>query len=133
MSRRLWSLCLVLAVTACATPEATWKSVPESQIRPERGWTIVVNAIAERFDVETSDAQSGYLRTSWKVTRKDLFGTATQRTRVITRLEERTPFKVKVKVEMQKVNPWTGEWQDAGNDPRAEQEIMQDLAGRLRT
>ena len=73
--RCLAIIAFCLLVSACAlTREATWKTVPETQMPYERAWGIVVNAVSQHYDLENSDGQSGYLRTSWKVT-DSLLGT----------------------------------------------------------
>lgn len=119
---------------ACAmSREASWKTVPETQIPYERAWAIVVNAVSQHYDLENSDGQSGYLRTSWKVT-DSFLGTPLARSRVLVRVEERTPFKVKVKVEKQEPDPWNNnQWMLAGDDEPMAAEIMGELSGRLRS
>lgn len=123
---------LTLFLSACATPEATWKTVPQSRVAWDRAWSIVVNAISQQFELEITDAQSGYLRTGWKVTRTNLLGQPQERARVTVRVEERSPLSLKVKVEKQEVDIWTRNWADKGNHEKLEQEIMAELAGRLR-
>jgi hypothetical protein len=125
---------LVFTVSACmAAHDATWKTVPDVTMAYDRAWSIVTNAVTQRFDLETSDAQSGYLRTEWKVTGKDVFGVvAIKKSRVIVRVEERSPFRVKVKAEKQELNTLTDEWVITGNDETVEGEIMGELQGRLR-
>jgi hypothetical protein len=121
---------IMFIVSGCATvPEATWKTVPAAEIAYDRAWGIVVNTVSQNFEIETVDANSGYLRTAWKVTDTAL-GTPIERARVTVRVEERTPFKVKVKVEKQ-MQEW-GSWVDKGNHPKLESEIMSELAGRLK-
>ncbi|MFQ5949709.1 MAG: hypothetical protein ACE5J1_03360, partial [Nitrospiria bacterium] len=68
----------------------------------------------------------------WKITGNDLFGTPIKKTRVIVRVEERKPFKVKVKVEKAEFDPLASEWIITGNDEKMENEIMSELSGRLR-
>jgi len=130
-----------LSLFACATAmEATWKGVPEVNMPYDRAWTIVVNTIAEKFDIETSDAQSGYLRTGWKVTDTCWGGLLAggkvpcKKTRVTVRVEERTPFKVRVKVEKMEATALSGyeSWVPKGNDEVMEKEIIDELFGRLR-
>ena len=128
----LVSVLLSLSLFACATPEATWKTVPQSRITWERGWPIVVNAISQQFDLEITDGQSGYLRTAWKVTGTNWLRQPQERARVTVRVEERSPFTVKVKVEKQEVDMFSKNWVDKGNHEKMEQEIMAELAGRLR-
>lgn len=137
----LWDICfksfpvilLALIITACVTArEATWKTVPETNIAYERAWSIVVNAVTQHFELEVSDAQSGYLRTGWKITGKDLLGTPIKKSRVHIRVEERSPFKVKVKTEKQEFDPLSEDWVITGDDEKIENEIMSELSGRLR-
>lgn len=51
---------------------------------------------------------------------------------LFVRVEERKPFKVKVKVEKQEFEALTDEWIITGNDEKMENEIMSELSGRLR-
>lgn len=121
---------MLLAVTSCATPEATWKSIPDSRVPYERAWNIVVNAVTQHFEIETVDGQSGYLKTSWKVTHTSIFGDPMERARATVRVEERSPFRVKVKVEREQF--LFGQWQSGGNEEKLENDIMSELDGRLR-
>jgi hypothetical protein len=134
-------LALAILLSACATArEATWKTVPGANIPYERAWIIVVNTVSEYFDLETIDGQSGYLRSGWKTIDTCWAGifqggmVPCKRAKVTVRVEERSPFKVKVKVEKEKANPWTSyqTWVQDGNDERLQNEIMDTLAGRLR-
>ncbi len=132
MTKQLTILALSVIVSACVMAhEATWKTVPESNMPYERAWSIVVNTITQHFELETSDAQSGYLRTGWKITGKDILGTPIKKARVHVRVEERNPFRVKVKVEKQEFDPLSEEWVITGNDEKMESEIMGELSGRL--
>ncbi len=123
-----------LLASACTlTREATWKTVPEAQMPFERAWGIVVNAVSQHYDLENSDGQSGYLRTSWKVT-DSFLGTPLRRSRALVRVEERTPFRVKVKVEKQEPDPWNqNQWIMTGDDEQMATEIIGELSGRLRS
>lgn len=126
-------LAACLLTAACASPAATWKTVPETNMPYERAWAITVNSVAQHFDLETSDAQSGYLRSSWKVTNSFL-GIPNRKARVLVRVEERKPFKLKVKVEKQEPNPWdANQWIVTGDDDQMATEIMDELSGRLRS
>ena len=132
-AKLLAALVLSLAISACVTArEATWKTVPEVNMPYDRAWLIVVNTITQHFDLETSDAQSGYLRTGWKNTGKDILGAPIKKARVSVRVEEKKPFRVKVKVEKQEFEPLSEEWVITGNDDKMESEIMEELSGRLR-
>ncbi len=121
-------------ISACnMTREATWKTVPEVQMPYERAWAIVVNAVSQHYDLENSDGQSGYLRTSWKVT-DSFLGSPLRRSRALVRVEERNPFRVKVKVEKQEPDPWNeNQWILTGDDEQMATEIMGELSGRLRS
>jgi methionine-rich copper-binding protein CopC len=131
-SKWLTIVALSLVVSACVMAhEATWKTVPESNMPYDRAWSIVVNAITQHFELETSDAQSGYLRTGWKVTGKDILGAPIKKARVHVRVEEKNPFRVKVKVEKQEFDAFSEEWVITGNDEKMESEIMGELSGRL--
>ncbi len=132
-SKWLTIFALSFIISACVTAhEATWKTVPDTHMSYDRAWSIVVNAISQDFELETSDAQSGYLRTGWKVTGKDILGQPIKKARVHVRVEERNPFRVKVKVEKQELDPLSQEWVITGNDEKIESEIMSELSGRLR-
>lgn len=130
----------ILFLFACATTqEATWKGIPEVSIPYEKAWAIIVNAIAERFDVEVADAQSGYLRTGWKVTDTCWSGIFSgnvpcRKTRVTVRVEERDPLKVRLRVEKMEATALSGyeKWILKGNDEIVEREILDELLGRLR-
>ncbi len=131
-SKWLTIFALSLIISACVTAhEATWKTVPDTHMSYDRAWSIVVNAISQDFELETSDGQSGYLRTGWKVTGKDILGQPIKKARVHVRVEERNPFRVKVKVEKQELDPLSQEWVITGNDEKIESEIMGELSGRL--
>jgi len=141
MKRIAFLLCLTVTLYACAAGlEATWKTVPETNISPARAWTIVVNTVSESFELETIDGQSGYLKSGWKTTDTCWGGLVSggmipcEKSRVIVRVEDRIPFKVKVKVEKQTANPWTSYsvWAPNGNNERLEREIMETLQGRLK-
>jgi len=132
---RRWMFVITLGcvMAACVSArEAAWKTVPDVTMPYERAWSIVTNAVTQRFDLETSDAQSGYLRTEWRTTGKDILGAPIKKSRVIVRVEERSPFRVKVKAEKQELNPLTDEWVLTGNDEAIEGDIMGELQGRLR-
>ena len=132
-SRGLTILAVCLLSAACASPVATWKTVPETNMPYERAWAITVNSVAQHFDLESSDAQSGYLRTSWKI-RDSFLGIPNRKARAIVRVEERKPFKLKIKVEKQEPNPWdANEWIVTGDDDQMATEIMEELSGRLRS
>jgi len=128
-SKGLAIVVLSLIVSACVTArEATWKTVPDSNVPYERAWGIVVNTIAQHFELEISDGQSGYLRTQWKPTPgRESFETS----RVHVRVEERSPFRVKVKVEKQENDVFLGKWMITGNNEQMESEIMSELSARL--
>ena len=132
-SRLLTTLAICFLTAACASPEATWKTVPETNMPYERAWAITVNSVAQHFDLESSDAQSGYLRTSWKVTNSFL-GIPNRKARALVRVEERKPFRLKVKVEKQEPNPWDDtQWRVTGDDDQMASEILEELSGRLRS
>ena len=121
-----------LAVTffGCATViPATFKMVEASpSVSYEDAWLAVVDAIGERLEIEMVDKDSGYLRTGWK-THSGFFSKT--RTRCIARVTSRSPFKVKIKVELQQFDGLSEEWVAKGNDEKLEQEILTDVRGRL--
>ena len=116
--------------------ESVWRSSLESQKGYDESWNIVVNAIATKFsDIETIDGKSGYLRTAWKVVKESgtdsklyFFGYTQKRTRVVVRVEQREPFKVRIKVERM---VYTDKWEPYGNDESVESELMEEINARL--
>jgi hypothetical protein len=124
-------LSLALILSACvAARDAKWKTVPEVNMPYDKAWGIVVNAITQHFDLEISDAQSGYLRSEWKITER-VWGRDILKARVSVRIENKKPFRVKVKVEKQEID-FFDVWITTGNDETMENEILEELSGRLR-
>lgn len=117
--------------------ESVWRSSMESPKGYDESWNIVVNAITTKFsDIETIDGQSGYLRTAWKVVKEsgtdyklpNPFGYDKKRTRIIVRVEQREPFKVRIKAERM---VYSDGWVPYGNDESVESEIMEEINARL--
>jgi len=47
----------------------TWKSIEVREgLTKDQLWRLVVDALAQKFDMEVLDKESGYIRTSWKYT-----------------------------------------------------------------
>ena len=123
-------LALSLACLGCVSPVASvWKTVPQASLPYDKAWNITVNAVSQQFEIETIDAQSGYLKSAWKVT-DSFLGDAMSRSRCVARVESREPFQVKVMVEQQ-INDGSS-WVQKGNDSARETEILRELESRLR-
>jgi hypothetical protein len=122
---------MFVVLAGCGGAEARWKTVPESSMEYDAAWNVIVNTVTQHFDLETVDAQSGYLKSGWKV-EKTFLGMDKARRRCHVRVEQRAPLKIKVKVELEKWNSWTESWQGKGNDSKIEDEVLTELSGRLR-
>ena len=122
----------LLFIIGCTAKEATWRALPEiRQTEYENAWSIIVGAVSEKYELEVIDANSGYLRSSWKE-KKDWLGTKEYRTRVVVRVVSREPLKVKLKVEKQTWNSWTNDWLDAGNEEEFQSQLLEELEARLK-
>ena len=129
----LFMLCLFcVAFIGCATTkEATWKTLPEvTKTSYEQSWAIVVGVVTEKYDLEVTDATSGYLRTAWKV-KKDFLNQDDSRTRISVRLESKTPLKFKIRAEKEAKN-LADQWSPKGNDEQLEKAMLEELTGRLK-
>jgi hypothetical protein len=136
------SLVLLLAVAACRTgapPQfvrsaneaGTWRSIDvdkDLQQDKARTWSILVDALSTKYDLEVLDKESGYLRTSWKFVSID--GRArseTYRSRVVAKYNQGWSV-LQVKSEAQWFND--GQWWD-GFDSALLKDTYGDLQGRL--
>lgn len=55
--------------TFVKTLEPTWASVElRTDIKYDRAWAAVVDALVKRFDIEILSKEDGYIRTSWLYT-----------------------------------------------------------------
>jgi hypothetical protein len=120
-----------LWLAGCATVEPVWKTIPEAAISYRKAWPIIVSTISDKFDIVTVDANSGYLRTDWKV-KKDFLGTPESRVRMAVRTESKEPLKFNFRAEFEKWNSWTQAWTPSGNDSRIESEIQEEFSARLK-
>ena len=125
----LISCCLLFV--GCATIAPVWKTIPETNYSYEKAWPIIVNSVSDKFDIETIDANSGYLRTTWKV-KKDWTGTPDTRTRVVVRTETKNPLKFSFRAEVEGYNTFLEEWQAKGNDEKIESEMQMDFSSRFK-
>ncbi|MBI4727746.1 hypothetical protein HY768_11105 [candidate division TA06 bacterium] len=124
-------LACVLFIDCATTQEATWKTLPEiTKTTYEQSWSIVVGVITEKYDLEITDAASGYLRTAWKV-KKDFLNQDDSRTRISVRLESKTPLKFKIRAEKEAKN-LADEWTPKGNDEQLEKAMLEELSARLK-
>jgi len=133
--------CLIpIFVLACATSkEARWRVVPEVDVPYEKAWQVVVNTVSERFEIQTVDSQIGYLKTEWKVTDTCWAGLGygaevpCKRERVVVRVLQKRPFRVKLKVEKSEstVLSHYQSWILKGNDEQMERQLVEELSVRL--
>jgi hypothetical protein len=124
---------ILISQIGCASSEAVWKTIPEvKQVKYEDAWAIVVGCVSDKFDLEITDAGSGYLRTAWKVTGKTLIGQPNEKTRITVRIVNRQPLQINLRAERQTPNIWSGEWQDSGNNEKIEKQILEELSSRLK-
>lgn len=134
ISVRLISFLFTLTFFSCAKTlhEATWKTLPELNVPYDQAWNVIVNTMAKDFELEVIDKQSGYIKSGWKTIDTCWAGlfyggwVPCTRVKAIVRVEERTPLKIKVKVEKERANPWTNyqTWTKEGNDENLEKEII---------
>jgi len=130
---------LLLSACAPASHEAEWQVVPKIDMSYDKAWPVVVRVITDRFGLEVVDAQSGYLRSEWKVTDSCWGGLAAggmvpcKRARVVIRVENKSPFIIKVKAEKSAGVPLSNynRWVTQGNDKKMEQEVLENLHKQL--
>jgi hypothetical protein len=119
-----------------------WKQVPESNVPFDRAWSSVVTTVSKYFpDLETNNAQSGYLRTGWKVTQTVWAGPSyggtipSKKERVVVKADQRGPLIIQLVVEQQELDQswlwlnWFGltKWVSTGSDETLENNILRDL------
>ncbi|MGC8893835.1 MAG: hypothetical protein ACP5QG_03195 [candidate division WOR-3 bacterium] len=110
----------------------SWSSSEEfPNAKYEDAWSVVVSTVTEDFNIETIDGASGYLATNWKILPPgcdDLFGVRTG-VRVIIRVDSRTPFRLKIKVERGHYDG--AEWTITGIDKGYTARLLEKINGRL--
>jgi len=127
-----------LVISACVpiTRKVGWETLPEFNVSEDQGWNALVDSILVNFDGFTiSEKNAGYIKTTWKITDHCWAGTMfggsvpCKKARASAKVISRTPFKVRIAVEVQKANPWTNfrSWTVVGNDVAMEKEIIDDL------
>jgi hypothetical protein len=107
--------------------DGNWKVI---EVRPglEQGllWQTTVDAVATRFDMESLDAASGYLRTGWKTGygfNQDDASHEFYRVRVTAKFE---PGFIRLRVKAE------AEWKSVhGIDKNLTQEVYTELQGRI--
>ncbi len=119
-----------------------WKQVPEGNLPFDRAWTTIVTTVSKYFpDLETNDAQSGDLRTGWKVTQTVWAGPSyggtipSKKERAVVRADQREPLRIRLVVEQQELDKswlwlnWFGftKWVPTGSDESLENNILSDL------
>jgi len=118
-----------LLVQGCATPQATWKSLPEvTQNSHEQSWAIIVNVVTDKYNLEMNDINQGYLKSSWK----ESTGLALMwRTRVNLRVESKKPLKYQVKIEREYQDS-KGHWYAQGTDKKIEDALIKEITEKLK-
>ena len=91
----------------------------------EKAWSVVLDAITEDFDLEIAEKDSGYVKSSYKTNGNVKF-------RVVAKFTSRSPVKIKIKVDGEKLNPWDGKWVATGF-PEKERKYLEEFEGRLRS
>ena len=122
----------IVFLSACATMEPTWKTIPETTYSYDKAWPLIVNAVSDKFDIETIDANSGYLRTAWK-TKNDFLGKPETRTRVVVKTESKSPLKFSFRAEKQNWDSvFTNSWVAKGNDTTIENDVQTEWQSRMK-
>lgn len=93
----------------------TWLSIEGKNISQEEAWQKIVSTVAESYEVEVVEAQSGYLRTAWKQRKLYLTwgagqtGYAEFKTQIVVRRpsQEKVLFKLKVCCQQCRHGDWT--------------------------
>jgi len=88
----------------------------QEKYTPKEAWRILTQVITDYFDaIELSDQETSYLRTAWTV---HTFQQNTIRTRVIVKLADTSPYKIKVKL----VSESSGE---PGTSPKSDEKFRE--------
>ena len=133
------AICILICF-ACNQPPETflktydepgvWKSIEVREgLTKEDAWKTVVDAIAQKFDLEVLDKESGYLRTSWKFS-YIIQGKVSDkyRSRIIIKFQSGEAKLIQVKSEANWLE--TDGW-ILGYDTRLLEDVYGDLHGRI--
>ncbi len=109
---------------------SNWRIV---EIKPEfhggdKTWRMIVDTVAESYDLEVIEKDSGYLRSAWKYTFiKNQTVSENYRSRVVIKLNEGiTQVKVKVESNWLSSDGW-----EIGYDTVLLEDIYSDIQGKL--
>jgi hypothetical protein len=109
---------------------SNWRIVeikPESQ-GAENTWRTIVDTVAEKYDLEVIEKESGYLRSAWKYTYvKHGAISENYRSRVVIKLDEKV-LQAKVKVESHWLS--SAGW-ELGYDTVLLEDIYSDIQGKI--
>jgi hypothetical protein len=119
----------------CATAPIRWVSTPEyPDMDYDRAWQIIVSTITEDFEIDVIEKDSGYLMTAWKtvsMTGKEFLSDWNNAgVKVICKVENRDPFKLKIKV--QRGTTQGGTWVAKSGDEKLEAELFEQIKLRLK-
>jgi hypothetical protein len=131
----------MLIMAGCASPPRTfvatrddpgvWKIVEIREgLTNEQVWTIIVDTISQKYDLEVLQKEGGYLRTSWKCTYLEGEKVSDRyRTRFVIKLSGSPSWdKAQLKCES---NWMEDEGWIAGYDTQLLEEIYGDIQGKL--
>ena len=121
-------LSMFLLLGCVSSNPATWKTLPQMQKgQYDEVWSALVSCITSRnFNLEMSDAGSGYLRTAYGGTGHNT------KTRVIARVVSKNPLQISMKAEVLKLNMIGGGWVEVGNNTALENLITEELSARFK-
>lgn len=149
----LLSTLSMILIGCAATQPVPWVTTPEYDVEYDEAWSLMLGLIGEDFTIERAEKGSGYLRTEWKpitfsgdswdgFEQPDKVGV-----RVVCRVVERSPFRMKLKVErgLLRDGNWAPIWVDYSReavcqncsgakewiDEHLEKEILRELSMRL--
>jgi hypothetical protein len=136
MVKKMFLLSLVvfvsLSFTGCmsvVTP--VWNPLQfEQKVTYEKVWPAILSAVTESYEIEMVDKDSGFLRTTWKVT-KDMLGQQQSRTRISIRIVSKEPLNLQIQAQLQKFESLTNEWMDQGNDQEIENSLKALISARF--
>jgi len=106
-----------------------WKTIEvREDLSKDDLWRSVVDSIAQKFDLEVVEKDSGYLRTSWKYTAVRGHITPMYRSRIVLKIPGGSREIVQVKCE----SNWTqGYGWIVGYDTRVLEDVYGDIQGRV--
>ncbi len=91
-------------------------------------WSIVVNAIATQdFEIELMDAQSGFIRTSWK---ERQFGNQRIRRRFVGNVVTPSPLSWRLKYQVQRTTNGR-DWHDYNRGMKQELDVIGEIRARM--